>query len=113
MIEFGRQAWAFSPRACPVGANRRRRGLGKPATFTFLGFTHICGRSRRGAFQLKRKTRADRMRITLRAVKEALRRRMHEPIDAQGHWLGQVARGFFAITRSRPTPAPCGTSATT
>ncbi len=86
LIEFGRQA----------AANRRSRGLSKPETFTFLGFTHICGRSRRGAFQLKRKTRADRMRATLRAVKEALRRRMHEPIDAQGRWLGQVARGFFA-----------------
>jgi len=86
LIEFGRHA----------AANRKRRGLGKPETFNFLGFTHICGRSRRGAFQLKRKTRADRMRATLRAVKETLRRRMHEPIDAQGRWLGQVVRGFFA-----------------
>jgi RNA-directed DNA polymerase len=86
LIEFGRQA----------AANRRARGLGKPETFTFLGFTHICSRSRRGAFQLKRKTRADRMRATLRAVTEALRRRMHEPIDQQGQWLGQVVRGFFA-----------------
>jgi RNA-directed DNA polymerase len=95
LIEFGRQA----------AANRRRRGLGKPETFTFLGFTHISGRSRRGAFQLKRKTRTDRMRATLRAVKEALRRRMHEPIDAQGQWLGQVARGFYAY-HAVPTNAP-------
>ena len=86
LIEFGRQA----------AANRNSRGLGKPETFDFLGFTHICGRSRRGAFQLRRKTRVDRMRATLRPVKEALRRRMHEPIDAQGRWLEQVVRGFNA-----------------
>jgi RNA-directed DNA polymerase len=86
LIEFGRQ----------VAANRRARGLGKPETFNFLGFTHICGRSRRGSFQLKRKSRSDRMRATVRAVKEALRRRMHEPIEEQGRWLGQVVRGFFA-----------------
>lgn len=86
LIEFGRQA----------AANRRARGLGKPETFDFLGFTHICGRSRRGSFQLKRKSRSDRMRATVRAVKEALRRRMHEPIEEQGRWLGQVVRGFFA-----------------
>jgi RNA-directed DNA polymerase len=86
LIEFGRH----------TAANRKRRGLGKPETFNFLGFTHICGRSRRGAFQLKRKTRADRMRAILRAVKETPRRRRHQPIDAQGRWLGQVVRGFFA-----------------
>lgn len=86
LIEFGRFA----------ATNRRARGLGKPETFNFLGFTHICGRSRRGGFQLKRKSRRDRMRTKLRAVKEALRRRMHEPVDKQGEWLGRVVRGFFA-----------------
>ena len=86
LIEFGRFA----------ATNRARRGLGKPETFTFLGFTHICGRSRRGAFQLKRKSRRDRMRAKLRAIKAELRRRMHEPIPQQGQWLGQVVRGYFA-----------------
>jgi RNA-directed DNA polymerase len=86
LIEFGRHA----------AANRRSRGLGKPETFDFLGFTHISGRSRRGAFQLKRKTRSDRMRAKLRAVKDALRRRMHETIDEQGRWLNRVVRGFYA-----------------
>jgi hypothetical protein len=86
LIEFGRQA----------AADRRSRGAGKPETFNFLGFTHICGRSRRGGFLLKRKTRRDRMRARLRATKEALERRRHEPIDEQGRWLGQVVRGFFA-----------------
>ena len=86
LIEFGRLA----------ATNRARRGLGKPETFTFLGFVHICGRSRRGLFQLKRKSRRDRMRAKLRAIKEELRRRMHEPIPQQGQWLRQVVRGYFA-----------------
>jgi RNA-directed DNA polymerase len=86
LIEFGRFA----------ATNRARRGLGKPETFNFLGFTHSCGRSRRGLFQLKRKSRRDRMRAKLRAIKEELRRRMHEPIPQQGQWLRQVVRGYFA-----------------
>ena len=86
LIEFGRFA----------ATNRARRGLGKPETFTFLGFVHICGRSRTGLFQLKRKSRRDRMRAKLRAIKAELQRRMHEPIPQQGQWLGQVVRGYFA-----------------
>ncbi len=85
LIEFGR----------PAAANRARRGLGKPETFAFLGFTFICGKSRRGYFLLKRKSRRDRMRAKLRAVKQDLRRRMHQPIPVQGKWLGQVVRGWF------------------
>jgi len=85
LIEFGRHA----------AANRRKRGLGKPETFDFLGFTHICGQSRRGGFLLKRKSRRDRMRAKLRAVKEELRKRMHQPIPEQGQWLKQVVAGFF------------------
>ena len=86
LIEFGRFA-----------ADRRaQRGLGKPETFRFLGFTYICGRSRRGTFQLQRKSRTDRMRATLRRVKDALRRRMHQPIPVQGRWLTQVVNGYFA-----------------
>jgi RNA-directed DNA polymerase len=75
---------------------RAQRGLGQPETFCFLGFTHIRGRSRRGTFQLQRKSRADRMRATLRRVKDALRRRMHQPIPVQGRWLTQVVNGYFA-----------------
>ena len=85
LIEFGRYA-----------ADRRaRRGLRKPESFSFLGFTFICGKSRRGTFQLKRKTRRDRMRAKLRAIKQELRRRMHQPIPAQGSWLRQVVSGYF------------------
>jgi len=61
-----------------------------------LGFTHISGCSRSGGFQLKRKSRGDRMRAKLKAIKEELRRRRHEPIPEQGRWLGQVVRGYFA-----------------
>jgi RNA-directed DNA polymerase len=85
LIEFGRNA----------AGNRRRRGLGKPETFTFLGFAFICGLTRRGQFQLKRHTRRDRMRSTLREIKEEMRRRMHQPIPEQGRWLRQVVTGFF------------------
>ena len=85
LIEFGRHA-----------ANRRaQRGLGKPETFNFLGFTLICGKSRRGRFLLKRRSRRDRMRAKLREIKEELRRRMHEPIPEQGKWLKSVVTGFF------------------
>jgi RNA-directed DNA polymerase len=86
LIEFGRHA----------ARNRRVRGLGKPETFNFLGFTHISGHSRRGEFQLKRKSRSDRVRARLQAVKEELRRRMHETIDEQGAWLRRVVMGFNA-----------------
>ena len=86
LIEFGRFA----------AVSRDQRGVGKPETFTFLGFTFICGKSRQGHFQLKRKTRRDRMRATLQEVKDELRRRMHQPIPEQGQWLRQVVTGFFA-----------------
>jgi hypothetical protein len=86
LLEFGRHA----------AARRQRRGLGRPETFTFLGFTFICGKSRRGAFQLQRKTRRDRMRATLRELKVQLRDRMHHAIPEQGRWLKAVVTGFFA-----------------
>jgi RNA-directed DNA polymerase len=85
LIEFGRFA----------ATNRQRHGLGKPETFNFLGFTFICGKSRRGKFLIHRKTRRDRMRAKLKAVKEALRQRMHQPIPEQGAWLEQVISGYF------------------
>src|SRR3954465_12306748 len=86
LIEFGRLA----------AAGRARRGLGKPETFDFLGFTLICSASRRGTFLLKQKTRRARLRAKLREIKEELRRRRHQPIPEQGRWLAQVVRGFFA-----------------
>ena len=86
LLEFGRHA----------AVRREKRGLGKPETFTFLGFTFICGQTRKGHFQILRRTRGDRMRETLRHVKDQLRRRMHQSIPEQGKWLKQVTTGFFA-----------------
>jgi len=85
IIEFGRCA----------AENRRRRGLAKPETFNFLGFTFICGQKRHGGFLLKRKSRRDRLRTKLKEIKDELRRRMHQPIPEVGRWLGQVVRGLF------------------
>jgi len=86
LIEFGRLA----------AVKRARRGLGKPETFNFLGFTFIAGRNTRGKFQLCRKTRRDRMQAKFKEIKEELRRRRHQPIPQQGAWLKQVVAGFFA-----------------
>ena len=86
LLEFGRHA----------AARRLRRGIGKPETFAFLGFTFICGKTRRGAFQLQRKTQGKRMKAKLREIKVQLRRRMHASIPEQGRWLQAVVRGYFA-----------------
>jgi hypothetical protein len=76
-----------------------RPGLGKQGSSDFLGFKHISGRSRTGRFQRKRKTRRDRMRAKLTALEAELRRRMHEPIPAQGQCRPSGARLLCA---------PCG-----
>jgi RNA-directed DNA polymerase len=86
LLEFGRFA----------AENRMRRGDGKPETFDFLGFTHVCAKTRKGAFQLKRKTVGKRMRAKLHEVKAELRTRMHLAVPEQGRWLGSVVRGYFA-----------------
>lgn len=90
LIEFGRFA----------RDNRGRRGQGKPQTFDFLGFTHCCGRSRTGKFMVLRLTSGKRLRAKLLAVKEELRRRMHQPIAEQGAYLRAVVGGharYFAV----------------
>ena len=86
LIEFGR----FAAR------DRRARGLGKPETFGFLGFTHMCGKDRNGRFALRRTTISKRMRAKLQEVKDQLRRRRHLPLPEQGRWLGSVVRGHYA-----------------
>ena len=80
-------------------AARRRKEQGRkgaPETFNFLGFTHICGKTRAGKFLLVRHTTKSRMRATLQAIKIALAKRRHQPLPVQGLWLGQVIRGYFA-----------------
>ncbi|HJU16276.1 MAG TPA: reverse transcriptase domain-containing protein [Stellaceae bacterium] len=95
LIAFGRFA----------AQNHARRGLGKPETFKFLGFVFICGKSRQGDFQIRRKSRRDRMRAKLREIKEALRQRRHRPIPETGKWLAQVVAGYFAY-HAVPTNSP-------
>ena len=97
LIEFGRFA----------AVDRKRRGLGKPETFAFLGFTFICGKSRQGSFQLHRKTRRDRMRAKLKDIKAELRRRMHQPIPSQGPVV-EAGRGSAS---SPTTPVPTSSRA--
>lgn len=86
LIEFGRFA----------EANRRERGEGKPETFDFLGFTHICSKDpKTGYFSIRRKTIGERIRRKIKEVREELRRRMHEPVKETGKWLQSVVRGYF------------------
>ena len=83
LIEFGRHA----------ASQRRERGEGKPETFNFLGFTHICGKTRGGKFTVVRKTMRKRMQAKLRDLKKEFRRRMHEDLREQGKWVSAVLRG--------------------
>jgi group II intron reverse transcriptase/maturase len=84
-IEFGRFA----------AGDRERRCNGKPETFEFLGFTHICGRDRNGKFIVLRHTIRKRMQAKLKALKQELRYRMHFAIPHVGRWLGSVLRGHY------------------
>lgn len=83
VIEFGRYA----------AENRKRRGLGKPETFNFLGFTHICGKKRSGMFTVYRRTMSKRKRAKLKEIKTELRQRMHSPVPEVGRWLRSVVAG--------------------
>jgi group II intron reverse transcriptase/maturase len=85
LIEFGRFA----------AENRQRRGEGKPATFDFLGFTHYCGKTRAGRYQVGRKTRRKSMVAKLAGLKRELRRRMHAAVPATGAWLTQALAGHY------------------
>jgi RNA-directed DNA polymerase len=85
LIEFGR----FAAR------DRERRGLGKPETFRFLGFTHICGKTRTGRFQLKRITDSKRIPAKLAVLRGKIERRQHLPVDEQGRWLASALRGHY------------------
>jgi len=85
LIEFGRHAVR----------NRKRRDLGKPESFKFLGFVHICSQSRNGWFLLKRLTDAKRMNAKLKQLKSTLLRMRHVSIPVQGAWLQRVIRGYY------------------
>ncbi len=99
LIEFGRYA----------AERRKKRGEGKPETFNFLGFTHICGTNHQtGHFTVRRKTIGKRMAAKLKDIRAQLHRRMHAGLPANrasgcGRWCG----GISSITRFRATGSDC------
>ncbi len=91
LLEFGRFAIE----------NRSKRGEGKPETFDFLGFTHICAKTRKNnKFTILRKTIAKRLQAKLKDVRKEIKRRMHVPVPEQGKWLRSVVQGhlnYYAV----------------
>ena len=86
LIEFGRYA----------ASNRKRRGEARPDTFDFLGFTHKCARTWKGNyFTIHRHTVSKRMRATLKAIEEQLRKRMHRPVGETARWLRRVVQEWL------------------
>lgn len=86
LIEFGRYA----------ESNRRERGEGKPETFDFLGFTHICSHRRSdNYFTIRRKTIGKRLRTKLKEVREKIKLKRHEPVPEQGKWLRSIMQGHL------------------
>ncbi len=105
LIEFGQHAVQ----------RRRARGLGRPESFEFLGFTHTCAKTKSGRFMLKRITISKRMRAKLREVNDELKRRRHQPIPEQGRWLASVVRGhlaYYAVPGNTDAVAAFRTQAT-
>src|SRR5262249_19249341 len=99
LIEFGRYA----------AEQRKKRGAGKPETFNFLGFTHICGRSRpKGYFTVYRKTMGKRMAAKLKVIQRQLQGRMHEAIGDTVKWLQAVLRGYFRYHAVPGKRSDCG-----
>ena len=95
LIEFGARA----------ASDRDREGRGKPETFDFLGFTHVCGKTRDGRFAVVRQTAPKRMRTKLHEVKAELWKRLHDPVPEVGRWLASVIRGhiqYYAVPRNFP-----------
>lgn len=95
LIEFGRFA----------AERRKRRGQGKPETFGFLGFTHLCGTQRDGWFTVKRRTMAKKRSAKLKQIYEQLKRRRHDPVPEVGAWLRSVLRGhygYYAVPHNLP-----------
>jgi RNA-directed DNA polymerase len=94
VIEFGRFA----------SERRARRGQGKPETFNFLGFTHVCDKTRKGGrFIVLRRTIAKRLHAKLKSLNQTLRKDMHRPVCEVGKWLAQVLRGhyqFYGVPRN-------------
>ncbi len=100
MLKFGLELHPEKTRILEFGRfaieNRKKRGLRKPETFNFLGFTHMCGYTTgdKKIFTIRRHTIAKKMRAKLLEIKLEMRRRMHQPIPEQGKWLKSVIEGY-------------------
>jgi group II intron reverse transcriptase/maturase len=95
LIRFGRYA----------ALQHKERGLGKPGSFDFLGFTHYCTMTRNGTFMVGRKTSRKRLVKQIRAIQTELRRRMHHPIPVTARWLRSAVRGhlnYYAVPGNGP-----------
>src|SRR5262244_2809734 len=87
LIEFGRYA----------AERRSKAGLSKPETLSFLGFTHYCGETRKGAFTIKRQSMAKRIRAKLLEIKTQLKRHMHRTVAEMGGWVLSVVGGWISV----------------
>ena len=99
MVKYGLELHGEKNRLLRFGrfaaSKGAKDGTGKPETFDFLGFTHICSRSSTGNFLLVRHTMSKRFRAKLGEIKTELQARRHQPLTAQGTWLGTVLRGYY------------------
>lgn len=85
LLQFGRYA----------ESRREKFGQGKTESFNFLGFTHSCGKTRKGKFKLIRQTIKKKMQAKIKEVKASLKRRMHRPLEETGKWLNVVLKGYY------------------
>jgi group II intron reverse transcriptase/maturase len=99
LLEFGRYA----------AERREAKKQGKPETFSFLGFTHACGRDRKGYFKIVRLPVKKRQRAKLKALKIELRQRMHDPLSEVGRWLESVSNGYYRYYAVPGASAPMQT----
>jgi RNA-directed DNA polymerase len=99
LAEFGLELHPDKTRVLRFGRfareQREREGHRRPETFEFLGFTHIAGQSRRGAFLLNRRTSGKKRKAKLESLREDMRRRRHQPVPAQFAWLSSVLEGHY------------------
>lgn len=83
LMEFGRSALAKS----------EEPGGKKPGTFDFLGFTHMCKRSRKGKFTIHVRTARKRLSRSLKKVAAWCQKHRHDPVEKQSHALNAKLRG--------------------
>jgi RNA-directed DNA polymerase len=91
LIEFGRYAVR----------NAKQEGK-NPETFDFLGFKHICARSRKGKFTVHVRTLAKRFRRGLKANADWCKQHRHDPVSEQQKMLNAKLRGHYQYY-GRPT----------